>query len=224
MERDLGAKTRGRPRSFDAEAALEAALRVFWQSGYEGTTLPDLTAAMGINRPSLYAAFGNKEALFHKAVERYTQRTNSVTDAALSAPTAREATARLLRIVASGENLPTSGAPKAARLKGRASKRDPPKGLPKGCMIVQSALVCGAAAESIRQQLIAQRNATEATLRTRFERAPAAELPPATTPAGMAKFVITLMHGLAVQSASGATGAALLEAVEIAMRAWPKPA
>jgi AcrR family transcriptional regulator len=62
----------GRPRAFDADAALDRALEVFWRQGYEGTALSDLTEAMGINRPSLYAAFGNKEALFAKVLDRYT--------------------------------------------------------------------------------------------------------------------------------------------------------
>ena len=63
----------GRPRGFDVDKALERALNVFWRKGYEGATLPDLTPAMGINRPSLYAAFGNKETLFRKAIDRYSE-------------------------------------------------------------------------------------------------------------------------------------------------------
>ncbi len=63
----------GRPREFDIEKALDKALKLFWKKGYEGTSLPELTKAMGINRPSLYAAFGNKEALFRKAIDRYIQ-------------------------------------------------------------------------------------------------------------------------------------------------------
>src|SRR5258705_13627764 len=87
----------GRPRTFDTDKALDKALKVFWRKGYEGASLPELTRAMGINRPSLYAAFGNKEALFRKAVERYAQGPSGYTGAALELPTARAVVEELLR-------------------------------------------------------------------------------------------------------------------------------
>src|ERR1700738_1402218 len=86
----------GRPRGFDADRALDRALAVFWRNGYEGASLPALTKAMGINRPSLYAAFGNKEALFRKAVERYERGPASYAYKALKQPTAREVVEALL--------------------------------------------------------------------------------------------------------------------------------
>src|SRR5947207_13461768 len=86
----------GRPRAFDADKALDKALKVFWRKGYEGASLPDLTAAMGINRPSLYAAFGNKEELFRKVIARYVDGPASFVRKALEAPTARVAAERLL--------------------------------------------------------------------------------------------------------------------------------
>jgi AcrR family transcriptional regulator len=82
---------KGRPREFDAEKALNRALMVFWRKGYEGTSLMDLTRAMNINRPSLYAAFGNKESLFRKALDRYAQGPADYIRIALQAPTARAA-------------------------------------------------------------------------------------------------------------------------------------
>src|SRR5437879_5989068 len=88
---------RGRPRAFNADKALEKALKVFWRKGYEGASLPDLTRAMGINRPSLYAAFGNKESLFRKAVERYNAGPGAFFREALDAPTAHGVVERLLR-------------------------------------------------------------------------------------------------------------------------------
>src|SRR5215217_5127451 len=88
---------RGRPRAFDADKALDRAMTVFWRKGYEGASLPDLTKAMGINRPSLYAAFGNKEALFRKVLDRYAAGPAAYVREALNAPTAREAAERLLR-------------------------------------------------------------------------------------------------------------------------------
>src|SRR4051794_27244234 len=88
---------RGRPRAFDADAALVAALAVFWRNGYEGTSLTDLTAAMGINRPSLYAAFGNKEALFRRVMDRYAEQGRALVADCGAEPTARAFVERLLR-------------------------------------------------------------------------------------------------------------------------------
>src|SRR5947207_11547368 len=88
---------RGRPRAFDTDAALDAALAVFWRKGYEGASLTDLTAAMGINRPSLYAAFGSKEDLFRKALDRYAEGPAAYVREALEEPTARAVAERLLR-------------------------------------------------------------------------------------------------------------------------------
>src|SRR5437660_6287285 len=86
----------GRPREFDVEAALDRALEVFWRKGYEGASLPDLTRAMGINRPSLYAAFGNKEGLFRKALDRYAEGPAAYVREALNEPTARAVAERML--------------------------------------------------------------------------------------------------------------------------------
>ncbi len=85
----------GRPRAFDLEQALDSALKVFWRKGYEGASLPDLTKAMGINRPSLYAAFGNKEELFRKALDRYSEGPACHVREALSEPTARKVVEKL---------------------------------------------------------------------------------------------------------------------------------
>src|SRR6188474_2575514 len=114
-------QTLGRPRAFDREEALELALDVFWRKGYEGASVSDLTEAMGINPPSLYAAFGNKEGLFRKALDRYQASQGTFWKEALDAPTAFEVVKRLLRGT-------------AERL---TDKRNPP-----GCLIVQGAL-CG---------------------------------------------------------------------------------
>src|SRR5215469_12846659 len=115
-------RPRGRPRSFDVEKALDRALEVFWRKGYEGATLSDLTGAMGINRPSLYAAFGNKEALFRKALDRYIEGPAQYVAAALERRTAREVALALLE--------------------GLIQLLTDPH-YPGGCLIVQCALTCG---------------------------------------------------------------------------------
>src|SRR3954469_22395850 len=123
---------KGRPREFDVDQALDRALRVFWRRGYEGATLPDLTKAMGINRPSLYAAFGSKEGLFRKALDRYAAGPAAYVREALNEPTARAVAGRLL---------------------GGAIDLVTDRRNPRGCLLVQGALACGEAAESVRPGL-----------------------------------------------------------------------
>jgi AcrR family transcriptional regulator len=191
----------GRPRAFDIEKALDCALQVFWHKGYEGASLSDLTKAMGINRPSLYAAFGNKEALFRKALDRYADGPAAYVYEALDEPTARAVAARLLH--------------------GAVDLLTDPR-TPPGCLLVQGALACGDAAESIRRELVARRAAGEAALRQRFERALAdGDLPADAAPADLTRYLVTVVYGMAVQAAGGASREALQRVVEMALRAWP---
>jgi AcrR family transcriptional regulator len=191
----------GRPRCFDVDQALDRALDVFWRKGYEGTTLPDLTRAMGINRPSLYAAFGNKEDLFKKAIDRYAQGPGCHVTVALGEPTARRVIERLLK----------------GTLDLITNRRNP-----RGCFMVQGALACGESADPVRRELVKRRAASEAALRERFERAIAeGDLPPSSDPATLAGYVVTICHGMAVQAAGGATKAELTRVAEMAIRSWP---
>jgi AcrR family transcriptional regulator len=191
----------GRPRAFDVDEALDRALEVFWRKGYEGASLSDLTAAMGVNRPSLYAAFGNKEALFRKALDRYVEGPASHVREALDEPTARIVAERLLD--------------------GAADSLTDPRN-PRGCLMVQGALACGEAAESVRRELASRRTADEAALRRRFERALAdGDLPADADPADLARYVATVIRGMAVQAAGGASREELRRVAEMAMRAWP---
>jgi AcrR family transcriptional regulator len=191
----------GRPRAFDPEAALERALQVFWRKGYEGASLADLTKAMRINRPSLYAAFGNKEALFLKALDRYSKGPVAFMRQALAESTARAVAERLLR--GSADLL--------------TDKRHP-----SGCLIVQAALACGEDAECIRRELISRRREGEAALRERFDRARSeGDLPADSDPADLARYVITVLHGMAVQAAGSASHSELQRVAEMALRAWP---
>jgi AcrR family transcriptional regulator len=192
---------RGRPRTFDIEEALDRALEVFWRKGYEGTSLLDLTGAMGINRPSLYAAFGNKEALFRRVLDRYAKGPGSYIGAALEEPTARAVVERVLGQASEFLTHPTS---------------------PRGCLIVQGALACGETAEAVRRELIARRAGSEAAVRERFERAQAeGDLPEDADPGDLARYVLTVLHGMAVQAAGGATREELRRVAELALRAWP---
>ena len=191
----------GRPRTFDVEKALDAALRVFWRNGYEGTSLPDLTEAMGINRPSLYAAFGNKESLFRKVLDRYVEGRTAYVREALDEPTARAVVERLLR----------------GTVDLLTDPRNPP-----GCLMVQSALACSDMADSVRCELASRRMAGEVAICRRFERARAdGDLPADAHPADLARYVVTVIQGMAVQSAGGARRKELRRVVELALRAWP---
>lgn len=191
----------GRPRAFDVDRALDQALQVFWSKGYEGASLTDLTSAMGINRPSLYAAFGNKEELFRKALDRYAEGPAAYVNGALDEPTARGVVERLLGSIADSLSNPCN---------------------PRGCLMVQGALSCSDTAEPIRQELIARRAVSQDQLRQRFERALAeGDLPAGTDPADLARYVTTIAHGMSIQAAGGAGRDELRRVVEIALRAWP---
>lgn len=193
---------RGRPRSFDTEAALDRALQVFWEKGYEGASLSDLTAAMGINRPSLYAAFGHKRALFSKVLDRYVAESRCRLQEALHEPTARAFAERLLR----------GGATSMCS-----------SGNPRGCLLVQGALACGEAADSVRSELISRRHADEVTIRSRLKRAKEeGDLPPDSDPNALAQYLTTVLHGMAVEAASGASPAKLQRVADLALRAWPE--
>jgi AcrR family transcriptional regulator len=190
----------GRPREFDVDQALERALRVFWRKGYVGTTLQDLTKAMGINRPSLYAAFGSKEGLFRKALDRYDEGPACYVREALNEPTARAVAERLL----------------LAAIDVVTDRRNP-----HGCLMVQGALACGEAAESVRRELVSRRLAGETALRERFERAISdGDLPVDSHPADLARYVAAVIQGIAVQAAGGASRAELRRVAAMALRAW----
>ena len=192
---------RGRPREFDADEALDRALLVFWRKGYEGATLPDLTEAMGINRPSLYAAFGSKEELFRRALDRYDQGPAAFVRESLREPTARAMAERLLA--------------------GSVDLLIDPRH-PRGCLVVHGALACGDAADPVRRELVARRAAGEAAVRERLERARTeGDLPADCCPADLARFLVTVVRGMAVQAAGGANQEELRRVAELALRAWP---
>jgi AcrR family transcriptional regulator len=192
----------GRPRAFDADVALERAMHVFWAKGYEGAALSDLTRAMRINRPSLYAAFGNKEQLFRKVLDRYMNGPLAFFGKALGAAKARDV---IEQIFLGAANMPS----------------DPRT--PAGCLVVQGALACGDAAGSVRKEIAARRAAAKVALRRRLQRAKReGDLPPNADPAELSHYVMTVLHGMAVQGADGANPDQLRRVAQMALRAWPK--
>ena len=196
-------RTRGRPRGFDREAALRRAMRLFWERGYEGTSIADLAAAIGINKPSLYAAFGSKESLFREAVALYDAiEGRPVQEALDSAPSARLGIEAALR--------------HNALVYCRAEE-------PRGCMIVLSSLLGTAESEEVRSFLTESRRRGEAALRRRIERGLAdGDVPPEADPRRLAAFYTTVMHGLSVQARDGAGPQTLDGIVDCAMASWDR--
>jgi len=192
----------GRPRGFDRDAALAAALRVFWMHGYEGASLADLTAAMGINRPSLYAAFGNKEALFAEALALYERQEGAPLERLIEeAPTAREAIAATLR--------------HNARVYAR-------EGFPRGCLIVLSLMVGTPESADVRRLLAERRRSGTDALATRIARGQReGDVAPDVDPARLAAFYTAVLQGMSVHARDGASGAELMAIAEAAMAGWP---
>jgi AcrR family transcriptional regulator len=193
---------RGRPRAFDPDAALDRAMHVFWAKGYEGASLSDLTRAMRINRPSLYAAFGNKEQLFRKVLDRYASGPLAYFGKALAAAKARDVVEEILL--------------------GAANMASDPQ-FPAGCLLVQGALACGDSAGRVQKETAARRAASEVALRRRLQRAKReGDLPRDADPAELARYLMTVLQGMAIQGADGASPDQLRRVVQVALRAWPK--
>jgi AcrR family transcriptional regulator len=200
MKSKTAAATRGRPRAFDADVALDRAMHVFWAKGYEGASLSYLTRAMRINRPSLYAAFGNKEQLFRKVLDRYMNGPVAWFGKALAEPKARDVVEQMF--------LSTARMAEDSRI-------------PAGCLLVQGALACGSA--SARKEVTERRMTAEVALRCRLQRAKReGDLPKGADPTELAHYVITVVRGMAVQAAGGAGQDQLRRVARIALRAWPK--
>jgi AcrR family transcriptional regulator len=191
----------GRHREFDVEKVLDAALCVFWRKGYEGASYADLTEAAGVERPALYSAFGNKEALFRRVLDRYSERYVGYIPVALQLPTAREVAAHILY--------------NAADLNTRYPGHT-------GCLGINGAVAGSDEAEPVRQALIDFRAAGQAQLRDRFYRAKAeGDLPEAAKPEALAAFVMAVTHGMAVQAKAGFSRDMLEAVAEQALSTWP---
>jgi len=195
-------KARGRPLSFDRDTALESAMHVFWERGYEAASISELTAAMGITPPSLYTAFGDKERLFLETVERYALNFGSSGARALrEEPTAHGAIERWLLEAANELTLPSH---------------------PKGCMVVSAATNCSAAAERVQAALLLRRTEAIADVGRRIQGSiDRGELPADTDAGELANFYAAIYQGMSMQAKDGATHEALVKTVKTAMRAWP---
>lgn len=189
----------GRPREFNAETALDQAMEVFWRHGYEGATIAQLTEAMGINPPSLYACFGNKEGLLKAALDRYTKLRNVWMNEVVAAPTARDVAERMLMGIAEKQTDPAN---------------------PPGCLLVQGGIACGTGSENVPFELAARRGQNEDQLRDRFIRAKAeGDLKPTSDPAALARYVSAVSVGMGVMASSGSDREALRQVASVAVQA-----
>ncbi|MCP2265514.1 TetR/AcrR family transcriptional regulator [Promicromonospora thailandica] len=192
----------GRPRAFDTDAALDAAVEVFWRRGFAGASLTELSSAMGINKPSVYGAFGDKAQLFQSALHRYVERNMGYVTDALEQPTARECAQAFL-----------TGNARAVTMPGR----------PAGCLSVQAVATPD---DSGEYAVLARNRATVQQLfADRFRRAIAVgDLPADEDPDELATFLITLSSGFAIRAADGTPRESLLASAHRAMSAFPSTA
>lgn len=191
----------GRRREFDIEKALDAALAVFWAKGFEGASYADLTAATGVAPPGLYAAFGNKEEMFLKALARYDEVFMGFFAEALQEARSIDVARKTLW--------------GAAQVHTGACT-------PAGCLGINGALAVSDEAESVRARLADRRRRAEGVLAERFMRAHAeGDLQGDADPAALARFVMTVSQGMSVQAKAGSTREQLFEIAELALAGWP---
>jgi AcrR family transcriptional regulator len=192
---------RGRPRAFDRHGALQKAMKVFWEHGYESASISDLTAAMGISSPSLYAAFRCKEQLFREAVALYNETLGATAAAELrERPTAREAISAVLR---------------------HHAEVFCDEDSPRGCMIVLTATTCSDRNRSVHEHLADWRMAMERDFIERIERGIVdGDVPARADAAAIAAFYNSVNHGMAIQARDGADQTKLSTIAEAAIAAW----
>ncbi|KQT31419.1 TetR family transcriptional regulator [Sphingomonas sp. Leaf412] len=197
----IGKQGAGRPRGFDEDEVLDAALLIFWDKGYEGASLDDLMTGMKLTKSSLYKAFGSKEALFRRAVDRYRRDHLAFRADALAKEPSRAIVAALLTGIARLHTGPST---------------------PPGCLETNAALACSDDGDGIREALIGSRERFRRQLRDRFDAlGDAAALPPGLSSDETASYVFAVIQGMAVQAKSGASRDTLLGIVRATMLAWP---
>jgi AcrR family transcriptional regulator len=190
----------GRPKEFDPDAALARAVELFWEKGYEGASLGELTKVMGITKPSLYATYGNKEDLFRKALDYYDEHFMGFIGASLRQPTARLAIEHLLYGYVDSQTLPDH---------------------PWGCLGVHGALP-NEEESSMHRELTKRQTAVRDAVRLRLEAAlEDDDLAPGADAADLAVFAMVVAQGTATQARAGGTRSQLRRVVEMALQAWP---
>lgn len=201
MKTVASTKTLGRPRKFDKDLALDTALQVFMQKGYEATSLTDITEALGINRPSVYAAFGNKEELFAQALAKYNQGPIAYLNDVLSEKTSRDVVKELLM--------------KSVELLTCAEQ-------PRACLAIQSSISSELAVAGIQQNIVDGLHQIEVNIKNRFDQAIAqGDLPKDTDSWLLTKYVTTIHKGLSIQASNGTSAEELYGIVEITLQSWP---
>jgi len=196
-------RPRGRPRAFDRDEALDRAMHLFWRRGYEATSVSDLTEAMGITPPSLYAAFGDKKRLFLEAVDRYQSGPGSFARAAFNEPTAERAMRRLMMDT----------------IESFFEKNNP-----RGCMVVLAATNCSTDSSDILDELAGRRRMAERLVRDRIAAGRAAgDIPPDADVDTLAGMIVTTLYGLSIKARDGASRASLRKVVDQMMSMWPHP-
>jgi AcrR family transcriptional regulator len=193
---------RGRTRAFDADAALERAVELFARQGYEGTSVAELTKAMGITPPSLYAAYGNKRHLFDLVIERYGEHRRSYMEDVTSQPTARLAAKRFLE---------------------GAAEHDTEPGQPRGCLTVQGCLTARSEDREVAEALARVRAVNQDAIERRLQQGVEdGDLPRSTNTAALARYLSTVSQGISVQASGGASREQLLAVAELALSAVPE--
>ncbi|WP_263419876.1 TetR/AcrR family transcriptional regulator [Terriglobus albidus] len=195
---------RGRPKTFDRETALDAAMLLFWNRGFEQTCVDDLADAMGIQTSSLYSSFGDKETLFLEAVEHYRTGRGSVFDAAvMEGKTAKEGFENLFRVTAT-----------------ELTRKDQPS----GCMLCLALPTCSPKYDHLQQELDRLRALSDTILLKRLENAVQdKEIPKSTDLRSLVAYFRTTLLGMSLQARAGASKETLLKIGKLALQVWPSP-
>jgi len=202
MTKKIAGAIKGRPRSFDREAALDAALRLFWRHGFEGTAISDLVRELGIAAPSIYAAFGSKEALFNEAIGLYGHKYGIAMKCLIEQEATAEASVRAILFDAAS----TFAMP----------------GLPGGCFVASGMLAWAPPQKELARVFRSKRALMIGALRSRIDQGVAAgELPEGTDSHDLGNYYGAVIEGMSVQARDGADAQALRRVAEVAMKAWP---
>lgn len=192
----------GRPLSFDRDAVLEKAMLTFWRHGYETTSISDLTKAMGVTAPSVYAAFGDKKRLFLEAMHRYAGSPEDLDQTLRASGTAHEAVYRMLMSAADAF---TNG------------------DTPRGCLLASATASCSAHSMDVQEAVVRVRRQITDRVQTRIEQDIAASILPADTQAAvLAMLAIALIQGMSILARDGEPREALRKMIKTAMTAWPQ--